>query len=198
MSVPDYSAQSKKFFDDNKHRFNFVHKEDCGKYTEEFIPHLRSVTGDKNIGHLRKYGAQTQYNGHAIDTLCYYDPSRGTYQSVDFGGGFESSNASGIWLVQEVYYTAKDWYLLDTPVGDVVPWVAYNEQSFQRLKNQLAYDYGRRPQLADFDVSVWAARVFHSQYFGPNKTPLGFDAAMQKHRPEWCGALGIPVDNNWL
>jgi hypothetical protein len=79
----------------------------------------------------------------------------------------------------------------------MVPWVPYDENSFQTLKKQLAYDYGRRPQQADFDVTVWAARVFHSQYFGPEGKPLGFDIAMRKHRPEWCAALGVPVDDHW-
>jgi hypothetical protein len=29
---------------------------------------------------------------------------------------------------------------------------------------------------------------------GPEKTPLGLNAAIKKHRPEWCAALGVPVD----
>ena len=33
---------------------------------------------------------------------------------------------------------------------------------------------------------------------GPDKKPLGLDAAIKRHRPEWCAALGIPVDNYWV
>ncbi len=86
------------------------------------------------------------------------------------------------------------------PPANTVPWVPYDENGFQELKRTLAYDYARRPQGADFDVTVWAARVFHSSTMGPEKVPLGKEAAMNKHRPEWCGALGvpvIPVPPNW-
>ena len=85
------------------------------------------------------------------------------------------------------------------PPDNSVPWVAYDESLFNlRLQQQLAYDYGRRPQNADFQVTTWAARVFHSTYMGPEKKPLGFDEALKKHRPEWCGALGVIVDNTWF
>jgi hypothetical protein len=79
------------------------------------------------------------------------------------------------------------------PVDDMVPWVGYDENGFNELKRQLAYDYARRPQGADFDVSVWAARVFHSAYMGPEKTPLGLVAAVDRHQVEWCAALGVSV-----
>lgn len=200
MSVPNYSKQSKAFFDIKNPKYDFQHKEDCGKYTEEFVIYFRDVIGDKNIFHLRKYGAATQYNGHAIDAILYYDPERGTYQSVDLIGAAEGpdENASGTWTVQQVYYEAKDAYLIgdEPPIepGNTVPWLAYDENSFQALKNQLAHDYARRPQNADFDVTVWAARVFHSAYMGPEKTPLGLTAAIAKHRPEWCAALGVSLD----
>lgn len=75
----------------------------------------------------------------------------------------------------------------------MVPWVGYDEGSFQELKRQLAYDYARRPQGADWDVTVWAARVLHSATMGPERVPLGQVAALAKHRPEWCGALGVAV-----
>lgn len=196
--VPNYTLESKTFFNSNKHLYDFNHSEDCGRYSETFIDYLVNVLKDKNVGHLRKYGAQTQYNGHAIDALCYYDPSRNTYQSVDFIGGAEGPNASGTWTVQEVYYTSKDWYypleeVEPLPEPNTVPYVPYNEQGFQRLKNMLAHDYARRPQGADFDVSIWSGRYFHNCYMGPEGKPLGEQTALEKIKPELCGALGIPV-----
>lgn len=79
------------------------------------------------------------------------------------------------------------------PVGDMVPWVGYDENGFQRLKNILVHDYGRRPQGADFDVSIWAGRYFHNCYMGPEKKPLGEQKALERVKPELCGALGISV-----
>lgn len=83
--------------------------------------------------------------------------------------------------------------IVDEPEPNVVPWVGYDEGGNKELKRQLAFDYGRRPQGADWDVSIWAARVFHSAYMGPAKLPLGMAKALMKHRLEWCAALGVPV-----
>lgn len=104
---------------------------------------------------------------------------------------WQITNSTGYWhnpYSFSTYYNYGD----DSPEG-YVPWVQYDENGFQELKRQLAYDYARRPQGADFDVSVWAARVFHSCYMGPEKEPLGMEAALVKHRAEWCAALGVPV-----
>lgn len=199
MSVPNYSAQSKAFFDIKNPKYDFQHKEDCGKYTEEFVIYFRDVIGDKNIFHLRKYGAATQYNGHAIDAILYYDHERGTYQSVDLIGAAEGpdENASGTWTVQQVYYEAKDAYLIgdEPPIepGNTVPYVPYNESGNERVKRVLEHDYARRPQGADFDVSVWAGRYFHNCYMGPEGTPLGEQGAIERIKPELCAALGIPI-----
>ena len=196
MAIPSYLAESKEFFNANKHLYDFSHKDDCGKYTEKFITHLRNTVGDKNVGHLRKYGAQTQYKCHAIDALLYKD--RDKYQSVDFIGGAEGPNASPTYTIQEVFYASKDWSAEPPECGGTtpmtVPYVAYNESSFQRLKKMLAHDYARRPQNADFDVSVWAARMFHNQYMGPEGKPLGEQKALERIKPELCAALGIPND----
>ncbi len=85
------------------------------------------------------------------------------------------------------------------PPANTVPWVPYDEAGFNdRVRQQLHYDYNRRPQGADFYVGVWSARVFHSAYMGPDRTPLGMDAAIRKHRPEWCAVMGIAVDDVWF
>jgi len=201
MPVPNHTQHVVDYFNAHVGQYDYRTHEGCGKFTEGCVEYLRLY--DQNIGHLKKYGGSTQWNGHAIDAVNYHDPSRGTYQSVDLLASAESANARPQWLIQEVYYTAADWYLIDAvepePIIPSVPWVAYNESLFNdRLQKQLAYDYGRRPQAADFMVSVWSARVFHSTYMGPDKKPLGFDAAMSKHRPEWCNALGVIVDGIWF
>lgn len=210
--VPDYKIQSKAFFDIKNPKYNFEKPEDCGKYTEEFVVYFREfavhedkngnkIVGDKNIFHLRKYGNRTQYNGHAIDAILYYDTERGTYQSIDLIGAAEGPdvNTSGTWTVQQVYYEAKDAYLLSdvivppVPVVPMVPYVSYNESGNQRVKRVLEHDYARRPQGADFDVSVWAGRYFHNCYMGPEGKPLGEQGALERIKPELCAALGITV-----
>lgn len=202
--VPDHGEILKAFFKANEHEYNFESKEECGRYTENALLYLREVTFDERYKHLRKYGSSTQYNGHAIDVLAY--DNRGLdggseIMEIDILKDAESSEANHSWQVRNTPYKPKDLMEpeeIGVPVpGNTVPWVGYNEQGFEALKRQLSYDYSRRPQGADFDVTVWAARVFHSTYMGPDRIPLGFDAAMKKHRPEWCSALGVPVDDHW-
>lgn len=202
MSVPNESQFCADFFNANAHKYDLTTSEGCGQYNEALVVALRIK--DTKWGLLKKNPGQTQYNGHGIDIIIYALPFEGDtkLRSIDILGDAESINAHPIWLPDSVArYTIADW--LATPNGNpvpvnMVPWVAYDENSFQKLKATLAYDYGRRPQGADFDVTVWSARVFHSAYMGPDKKPLGLDAAIKRHRPEWCAALGIPVDSNWM
>lgn len=195
------------FFDTQSKNFNLTTNEGCGLYTEALVKHLRNM-GHVKVGHLKKNPGQTQYNGHANDAFLYREEDPTLYRAVDIIGAAESTDPNNPprknFGIDEPRYTDEYWMATPNTGGggsttpNMVPWVAYNEQGYERLKQQLAYDYGRRPQGADFDVTVWAARVFHSQYFGPSGVPLGFDEALKKHRPEWCGALGVPVDDTWF
>lgn len=205
MAVPNDFNILQSYFNINKHKYNFVHKEDCGKFTEAFLVHLRKETGNNRYCHLRKSGSATQYNQHAIDVLAYDNREQGDgtpIMEIDILGAAESANAHATWQVRETPYQPKDLMQPEEigapPSVKMVPWVGYNEGGFQQLKAQLAYDYRRRPQEADFDVTVWAARVFHSTFMGPDGIPLGLNAAIRRHRQEWCDALGVPVDDTWL
>lgn len=193
------------FWDAHHNLYDFSTNEGCGQYTEDLVERLR-ILGFEKVGHLKKYGSATQYNGHANDAFLYREADPDLYRAVDVIFAAEAkppytpSNPApnknfGIDIPR---YEDKDWMAEpgnSEPVPNTVPWVAYNEQGFQRLKNMLAHDYGRRPQGADFDVSVWAGRYFHNCYMGPEGIPLGEDGALHRIKPELCAALGIPMDN---
>lgn len=197
--IPNQLRQvTDKFFIDNKHRFDFSHADGCGKYMEALIPYLQK-NGFEEAGFLRKYGTQTQYNGHAVDALLWKTDSINLLQSVDVVKDAESNHASAGFSVDEPRYQHKDW--LQSPMTDTygppenkVPYVPYNENGFQRLKRMLIHDYGRKPQGADFDVSVWAGRYFHNCYMGPNGHPLGEQGALERIKPELCESLKISND----
>jgi hypothetical protein len=208
MGIPDYTNLSKSFFSDHSHEYDLAKADECGRYTEAFVKYAQGI--DPKIQHLKKTGG-TQYNGHAIDAIIYPTGENGIYHSVDLIGSAEqphpwvseggsNPNPTGQWNEYMGHnYSAADIWVAGNNTSNMVPWVPYDEHSFNdRVQKQLAYDYGRRPQNADFQVSVWSARVFHSAYMGPEKTPLGFDKALQKHRPEWCAVLGVTVDNEWF
>lgn len=189
------------FFNAHKTEYNFEEVEDCGRYMEALIPHVQA-NGYPLVGFLKYTGSGTKYNNHRIDSFLYKDTTtvNGLLQSCDVIANAETDHASAGWSPDFPRYTESDWVkTLEELIGDdpvkpnTVPWVGYDENSFQELKKQLAYDYARRPQGADFDVTVWAARVFHSAYMGPEGTPLGLPAAIDKHTPEWCDALHVPV-----
>lgn len=197
MAIPaDLEQLCRDFWDDNNSKYDLSHAEGCGKYTEAFVQHAKN-NGFDSCENLKKNPGQTQWNGHAVDAFLWAEPFSETnslYQACDIIAAAESPDANFNWGLDEPRYTAADIWHGTSQSDDLVPWQPYDENSFQALKNQLAHDYGRRPQAADFDVSVWAARVFHSAYMGPEKEPLGLDAAITKHRPEWCAALGVPLD----
>lgn len=213
MAIPtELKKLADDFFDDHSLEFDLSLNEGCGAYTEAFVRHAQSHNYPK-VGHLKKSGGATQYNGHANDAFLYNEmvPPSGLLQAVDiiaraeqkppYGPGKEAPGKN--FGIDEPRYKVSDWQEKPDNGGEnnehdfEVPWVPYNENGFDVLKKQLKYDYGRRPQNADFDVSVWASRVFHSCYMGPDGKPLGFVAAMKKHRPEWCQALGVSVDDHW-
>lgn len=191
------------FFEMHAHSFNLSTNKGCGEYTEALVADLRAK-GHVKVGHLKKNPGQTQYNGHANDAFLYREGDPDLYRAVDVIGAAESTDPNnpprpnfGIDIPR---YTDEFWMAKPNDSGGgtqpgpkMVPWVPYNEQKFQFLKKQLAYDYARRPQGADFDVCVWAARTFHNAYMGPDGTPLGEQAGMERAQKEWCAALGVPV-----
>lgn len=126
------------------------------------------------------------------------------FEAVDLVNG---SNGNIQWLSfgmvtqNYIFVIPSDVSAITNPplTSDSVLYTAYQgDTSNAELKRTLAYDYARRPQGADFDISVWAFRVQHSALMGPippsqGGKPLGLINAVTKHRPEWCGALGVPV-----
>lgn len=204
--IPEELANfNNSFWMSNSQNFDMSTNDGCGQYTESWVASARAH-GFNKVGHLKKNPGQTQYNGHANDAFLYNEPDPTLLRAVDIIFAAEatppyspSNPAPNINFGVDIpRYTVADWMPVPnggpTPTKQV-PWVAYNEQGFQRLKNMLAHDYGRRPQGADFDVSVWAGRYFHNCYMGPNGTPLGEQKALEKIKPELCAALNIPMDN---
>lgn len=198
------------FFAGHSHNFDLSTNEGCGTFTEAWVKFARSNGWDK-VGHLKKTGG-TNYNGHPNDAFLWGEKaSNGLLSAVDIIGHAEakppynSNNPAPepAWQIDEARYTTDMWYAepgVPTEPHKTVPWVGYNEEKFQFLKRQLAYDYARRPQGADFDVCVWAARTFHNAYFGPDGKPLGEQSGMERAQKEWCAALGVevkPVPPNW-
>lgn len=199
--VTDYLTSEIKpitdaFFNTNKGKYDFSEVEGCGFYTEALVDHLQSL-GYSKAGHLKKTGSGKQFNGHAIDAILWREPDPDLLRAVDVIANAETHNASAGFSIDEPRYSDDMWLDIDggnnSGGSDMVPYVPYDENGFQELKRTLAYDYARRPQGADFDVTVWAARVFHNAYMGPTGTPLGLDAGIARAREEWCSALGVPV-----
>ena len=49
-------------------KYNLISKESCGLFTEACVTALHIGLSD-NYGHLKKFGAQNQFNGHAVDAI---------------------------------------------------------------------------------------------------------------------------------
>lgn len=205
MNIPfSLKILSDKFFLDHGHKYDMAHADECGEYMEAFVVHAKTI-GYSDVKHLKKNPGQTQYNGHAIDAFLYTVPElpSGLFRACDIINSAEAKPPYGPhnpapsagWSPDIPRYTMADiWIPGSVPTPKTVPWVAYDENGFQRLKKMLAHDYARRPQGADFDVSIWAGRYFHNCYMGPDGIPLGEQKALEKIKPELCSALSISND----
>lgn len=215
---------SDAYFDANAQKFNLTENSGCGMYMESFIPYAQTH-GYPLVGFLKKNPGQTQFNGHANDAFLYadgVDNPNGLWQAVDVIANAESKPpynaghqppAKG-WSPDEPRYSVNDWMKeananvpVPAPINNTVPWIGYpGDTANSELKRILSFDYSRRPQGADWDISVWAFRVMYTALMGlksPNDggLPLGVNEAVTHHRPEWCGALGvlvIPVPTDWV
>lgn len=208
MSVIPSALQElyNRFWDANVHFFNLTQNQGCGEFTEAFVEHAQN-NGFPKVGHLKKSPSQTQWNGHANDAFLYNEPDPTLLRAVDIIGAAESTDPHNPprknWGIDDPRYTEEFWlkepHGEPTPSPNMVPWVSYfGDTSNAEFKRVLAYDYARRPQGADWDVSVWAFRVVYTALMGLTSPqegghPLGLDGAREHHRPEWCAALGVPV-----
>jgi len=212
MSVPNHQNHIVDFWNANASRFNFASKEDCGKFTEEFLVYLIDETNEHHYAHLKKSGSQTQYNGHAIDVIAFdnrsYDDGTDIME-VDIIGAAESYDASPTWQVRETQYTEDD--LLqpsDLPDGgskppdEVAPFPGYEELGGDALCTELIgipmqADYETAKQPMNAGSSVWVNRTVYDAiaWVVTKGLPprLAYQKSAEKRRPEWQAALGLPV-----
>jgi hypothetical protein len=207
MSVPNHFSILQAFWNANASRFNFVHQEDCGKFTEEFLVHLIDETNDYHYAHLRKSGSQTQYNQHAIDVIAYDNRSNddGTdIMEVDIIGQAESSNASPTWQVRETQYTEADLMQpSELPGGGTTPdtkFPTYEELGgdgacTELIGIPLEADYATAGQPMNAGSSVWVNRTVYDaiNWAAVQGIPprVAYQKSCEKRRPEWRVALGL-------
>jgi len=209
MSVPNHHSILTDFWNANAARFNFVSQVDCGKFTEEFLLYLINQTNEYHYAHLRKYGSQTQYNGHAIDVIAFDNRSfnDGTdIMEVDIIGAAESSNASPTWQVRETQYTEADLMQpSELPPGGQQPPNAGNFPSYEELGGDqlctqligipLEADYQEAGQPMNAGSSVWVNRtVYDAINWAVTKgldPKTAYSLSCEKRRPEWRAALGL-------
>ena len=207
MSVPNHHSVLNDFWNANAHRFNFVHQEDCGKFTEEFLVHLIDETNEHHYAHLRKSGSQTQYNQHAIDVIAFdnrsYDDGTDIME-VDIIGAAESSNASPTWQVRETQYTEADLMQpSELPNGGTTPdtkFPTYEELGgdgacTELIGIPLEADYQAAGQPMNAGSSVWVNRTVYDaiNWAAVQGIPprVAYQKSCEKRRPEWRVALGL-------
>lgn len=64
------------------------------------------------------------------------------------------------------------------------------DASGNKIGAYLFYDYTRAGVAPDAGMSIWMFRTCYDAIAG-----MDIDASITKHRAEWCGVLGIPVDD---
>jgi len=214
MSVPNHFSILQDFWKANAARFNFVHQEDCGKFTEEFLLYLLEETHEYHYAHLKKYGSATQYNGHAIDVIAFDNRSfdDGTdIMEIDIIGSAESADAEPTWQVRETEYTEEDLLNPDDLDPDnpnpPIDFPSYEDLGGDALCRELigtplAADYTEAhalnpaQPLIDDGVSVWTNRTVYDaiNWVVIKGLPprVAYQKSAEKRRPEWRAALGLP------
>jgi len=61
--------------------YNLGTKEGCGKFTEDCVRNLHVIRSIE-YGHIKKVGAQNQYNGHAVDALMLLERDKDTEAGI--------------------------------------------------------------------------------------------------------------------
>lgn len=212
------------FFDAYAHNFDLTENEGCGQYMEEFVPYAQR-NGYPKVGHLKKRGSATQYNGHAIDAFLYNDPDEdtGLLQSVDIIANAEAKPpyssshrppAKG-WSIDSPRYKVEDWIefiggdIPDEPNKIEFPsYASLGDDAFFRstLGRTLAFDYSRAKEYPFNDgVIVWTSRTLHTAFENilvhKMHPQQAMERAMADKRGQWCTILRvpiIPVPVNWV
>lgn len=203
-----------QFFELNSKFYDLTTNKGCGTYIEGLVEWLRDM-GYTKVGHLKKTGSGTQYNGHSHDGFLYREGDPTLYRHVDCIVNAESTDPTkppapgfGIDIPR---YGEPDWMAEpNAPVpADSVPYVPYwGDPSSDKAMRTLMYDFSRKPETYNPGMGRWISRLVHSATLGPVKPseggePLGFDGALNRHRPEWCQELGgldsnVPVPDDFF
>ena len=82
--------------------------EGIGLFTERVASTLHAT--DRRWGHLKKTGAQSQFNGHAVNAILYLDDAPGQSTAVDICREHDLTITGPRWLVDVPRYSLADWF----------------------------------------------------------------------------------------
>ncbi len=140
----------------------------------------------------------------ASDDVVVSMPSRTMFDCIPGCGadGYTfANNPQGEHLADQFIFVPSKPKLLDgpnvphpgpTPGPPAAPTfpVYPGDAPFNALARQIFADYARKGEAPNDGVGQWFARTVYDWAVGNEKT---LEASTTKHRAEWCGALGIPV-----
>lgn len=209
MSVNDVKPLAYEFFLARSDEFDLTTNEGCGQYIEAFVEEAQNK-GFEKVGHLKKTGSATQYNGHANDTFLYREPigEEGLYQAVDIIANAESKPpytpshqppAAG-WSVDIPRYKDSDWYLIEDNPIPIPTFPSYESLggdfvARENLGKVLASDYKEANQQLNDGSVVWTFRTLYDAFdYILNQHMNSKDAifkSIDKHRKEWRKELGL-------
>lgn len=112
MSTPNHAEIVNQVF--ARGGWTLSSKEGAGAFCEAVVSALHAV--DPEWGHLKKSGAQNQFNGHAVDAALY----RATGNTADFIYAAGDADARPSWGVNEDdHYPASSWVAPAPPAPGV-------------------------------------------------------------------------------
>lgn len=219
MTIPsELKKLADNFFADRSDEFDLSTNEGCGKYTEAFV-RFAQISGYPKVGHLRKTGGQTQYNGHANDAFLYKEVNEdGLMRAVDIIGNAEAkppytpSNQppKSFFGIDEPRYKVSDWMAEPADLGDgdtggspSVKFPGYESLGGdglirKELGRAYAYDAQRAGQTKiNAGTVIWPWRVAYDSFFeivvhGKDATS-SVKEIVEKQRKDWCRSMGINV-----
>lgn len=171
---------------------------------------LNPVGSGNDYGCLSKTPGETNVDGFAEDAICFTSNPADLENVVDLvngagapgasiGGAVKPRRTNNLWVKPVKLSDADMLYLRmgipEPPVPQPPAHKPYpGDPVWDAVGATLFADYARGGQAPNPQMGRWFGRTIWDATAGDETGKVyTVDDSIKKHRPEWCGALGIPV-----
>lgn len=199
MAIPNYKNLVEATKNEQPRAWNHAHIEGDPERWDFVILCARKVYAtDSRFGCNGKRGNPDDLS---MDALNWIGTATDPTDVIDIIVGAGGSNPQPGWGVTNstgafVNPNSVKTYAEKQPIPPKIP--SYEslggDAAGNKIGNYLFHDYNRGGQPPNPGMGTWFNRCTYDAVAGVDGIH-DYNAAIAKHRPGWCGILGIPVDN---